>query len=91
MASDDATITGMPAVGDLAQDPVDLGAGADVDALGGLVGDQHGAASDSSARAITTFCWLPPDSAETVASIEGALTVERVELGADDLDLAPGG
>ena len=30
--------------------------------------------SDSSAREITTFCWLPPDSAETWASIDGAFT-----------------
>ncbi len=30
--------------------------------------------SDSSAREMTTFCWLPPESATTGASIEGAFT-----------------
>ena len=32
------------------------------------------AGSESIARAITTFCWLPPESADTGASRDGAFT-----------------
>ena len=44
---------------------VDLGAGPDIDAAGGLVEQQHPAVR-SSQRASTTFCWLPPDSMRTM-------------------------
>ena len=37
---------------------------------------------------MTTFCWLPPDRAETGASSEGALTDSESQRAADLVDLA---
>ena len=37
-------------------------------------------ASAASQRAICTFCWLPPDSVCTSASIDAALMLQRVDL-----------
>jgi hypothetical protein len=48
---------------DLAQDPVELGARADINALRRLV-PRTIAGSNSRAQAITTFCWLPPGNPE---------------------------
>ena len=50
LASEDATTTRDAAVGDLAQDPVDLGAGTDVDALGRLVSDEDLRLGEQGAR-----------------------------------------
>ena len=46
--------------GKLADQAVDLGARADIDAAGRLVEDQHACGRRASQRPITTFCWLPP-------------------------------
>ena len=48
---------------------------ADVQAAGGLRGDQDARVADTS-RAITTFCWLPPDSAERARRGPAAADVE---------------
>ena len=53
-------------------DPVDVGPGPDVHALGRLV-EQQQRRRCRSQRASTAFCWLPPDSAEIGLAMPGAL------------------
>ena len=65
--SDEMTITDMPLGGELADQAVDLGARADVDAAGRLVEDQDARLRASASWPITTFCWLPPESRPTGA------------------------
>ena len=50
--------------GELVDDPVDFRLGADIDAAGRLVQDQH-LGLVSSQRDSSTFCWLPPDRLPT--------------------------
>ena len=50
-----------PVVGRVGEHPVDVQPGPRVDALGGLVDDEHLRVSCSAGRASTIFCWLPPD------------------------------
>ena len=59
------TTTPMPSLRQLVDDAVDLRLGADVDAAGRLVEDQH-ARLDLEQRDSSTFCWLPPDRLPTV-------------------------
>ena len=47
---------------------IDLGLGADVDAGGRVLEDQQLAARSRIQRAMTTFCWLPPESVSIGAS-----------------------
>ena len=58
-ADHDHRHAGLREVGD---DIVDRRARADVDAARRLVQDEHAAAAAAIHLAITTFCWLPPDS-----------------------------
>ena len=50
---------------ELADEPVDLGLGADVDAARRLVEDAAPAARARATWPSTTFCWLPPESVPT--------------------------
>ena len=61
----------MPVAGALLDDLVDLGPGTDVDALRRVVEHQHVRAACRSARATSTFCWLPPDRLVIGASVPG--------------------
>ena len=50
---------------------VDVEAGADVDTLGGLVGQDHRRLPEERPRRPTTFCWLPPERNSTGCSSDG--------------------
>ena len=54
------TSTAAPTLGEFVDDRVDLRLGADIDAPGRLVEDQH-LRRLSRSRDNSTFCWLPPD------------------------------
>ena len=60
-------MTARPSLGELADEVVHRGLGADVDALGRLVEDDHLRLS-ASHLAMTTFCWLPPESSPSACS-----------------------
>ena len=53
----------MTAIGELAEDVVDLGAGADIDAARRVVEDEDRGVGDEP-PATCTFCWFPPLSGD---------------------------
>ena len=69
------TGSAVPCVGELAQQPVDLLLGADVDAARRVVEQDDARRSVISHLAMTTFCWLPPDSVAT--GVGGSADLDR--------------
>ena len=76
-SSEEMTTMPTPSRRELAQDAVDLGLGADVDAARRLVEEDAPAGRTDSILAIATFCWLPPDSVETGSSMPPRLRPSR--------------
>ena len=64
--SDEHTTTAVPRRGGLLDEAVDVGLRPDVDALGRLVEHEHPRLQRNQ-RAMTTFCWLPPESSRSSA------------------------
>ena len=71
------------AVGDLAQDPVDLGAGADVDALGGFLGQQQAGVLVQQRPGQQDLLLVAAGQAEDVGVDRGGLDRQAVALGFD--------
>ena len=70
-------------LGELVDEGLHLGLGADVDAAGRLVEQQH-LRVQASQRASSTFCWLPPDSSRTFWCGAGRLDPQPLDEGVDD-------
>ena len=74
--SSEIMMTATPSAASALDDLVDAVLGADVDADGRAVEDQHARAWSPSISASTTRCWLPPDSVFTALSGLGDLDRE---------------
>ena len=85
----DLTSTAAPSSALAAQRLVDVEAGADVDALRRLVGEDHvEVAACRNGRISATFCWLPPDRYCAGCSIDAALSRSRRDEVVDRRPLA---
>ena len=74
----DLTSRAAPAAARDAERRVDVDAGADVDTLGRLVGQDHRRLLRND-RATETFCWLPPDRNSTGWSSDGRADLELLD------------
>ena len=86
-SSDETMMTARPSRDELGHEAVHGGLGADVDALGRLVEDDDLAAAVASHLAITTFCWLPPESVADILAERCGAQVEPLGVRAGEREL----